>query len=77
MIERGEQLRLAREPRQAVRIECEPLGQHLQRDVAIQLRVARAVHLAHGARTEGGDDVVGTDPKTGREDVVRRRVVRR
>ena len=64
MIERGEQLRFALEPRQAVRIERELRGQHLQGDFAIQLRVARAIHLAHGARTKRGDDFVGTYSKT-------------
>ena len=77
VIERGEQLRFAREPRQAVRIEREPLGQHLQGDVAIQLRVARAIHLAHGARTKRGDDFVGTHSKTRGEDCVRQRAVHR
>ena len=60
MIEGGEQLRFALEPRQAVRIEREQLGQHLERDFAIELRVASAVHLAHGARTKRRDDFVGT-----------------
>ena len=67
MIERGEQLRFALEPRQAVGIESEQLGQDLQGDVAIQLRVAGAVHLAHRARTKRRDDFVGTDATTRRE----------
>ena len=71
VIERGEQLRFALEPRQAVRIECEQLGQDLQGDFAIQLRVAGAVHLAHGARTKWGDDFVGTYSKTRGEDCER------
>ena len=77
MIERGEQVRFARESRRAVRIECEPLGQHLQGDDAIQFRVACAVHLAHGARTERGDDLVGTDAKTRGKDGVRQRGIHR
>ena len=56
--ERGEHLRFALEPRQAVRIECEQRGQDLQGDFAIELRVAGAVHVAHGARTKRGEDFV-------------------
>ena len=70
-------MRFAPEPRQAVRIECEPPGQHLQGDFAIQLRVARAEHLTHGARTKRCDDFVGTHSKTSGEDCVGRRVVYR
>ena len=50
---------------------AEELRQHLQGDVAIQLRVARAVHLAHGARSKRGDDFVGTDSLSGGEHGVR------
>ena len=61
------QLRFAREPRAAVRIDRDQLGQHLQRDVAMEVRVASAINLAHGARTERGDDLVRADAKTRRE----------
>ena len=49
VVQRREHLRLAPEPRDAIGIQSERPWQHLQRDVAIQLRVAGAVHLAHGA----------------------------
>ena len=75
--ERGQQLRFAREPRQVVRIDCETFWQYLQRDITIQFRVARSVHLAHGAHAEEGDDVVGTDAKTRREGGARPSVLRR
>ena len=39
MIEGREQLRFAPEPGGAVRIEGEPLGQHFQRNDAIQLKI--------------------------------------
>ena len=77
MIERREYLSLARESCQPLRIECEPFGQYLQRDIASELRVARAVHLAHRAGTQQADDVVLTDADTRSEDRVRRRVIRR
>ena len=37
-------------------------GQHLDRDVAVELRVARAIDLAHAARADGAGDLVGADP---------------
>ena len=58
MIERREHLRLAAEPCDAVAVERERLGQNLQRDVAIELCIARAIHLAHPAGPEGGEDFV-------------------
>ena len=56
MIQRREGLGFAGEPRQAIRIIRERVGQDLQRDVAIELRVARPIHLAHAARAERGVD---------------------
>ena len=61
MIQRREHLRFALEARQAIGIEREQFGQDLQRNVTIQLRVARAVHLAHGAGAEQRDDLVRPD----------------
>ena len=53
MVQRGEHLRFALEAREAIRIARERVGQDLQRDVAIQLRIARAIHLAHAAGAKG------------------------
>ena len=36
-------------------------GQDLDRDVAPELLVARAIHLAHPTLTEFGDDLVGAE----------------
>ena len=58
MVQRGEHLGFALEARQAFGIERELLRQNLDRDVAIQLRVARAIHLAHAARADLGDDFI-------------------
>jgi hypothetical protein len=66
MIERGEELRLAFKPRQPVTVRGERFGQDLDRDVALQLRVARAIHLAHAARAERGHHFVRAEPLTGR-----------
>ncbi len=65
MIERREHLRFATESRQPVGIADDGVRQQLQRDVALQLGVSSAIHLAHGARAEGADDVVGTEPGAG------------
>ena len=53
MIQRGEHLRFALEARQTVGIAANDVGQDLERDVALQLRVARAIHLAHPAGPKG------------------------
>ena len=45
----------------------EPLGEHLDRDVALQPGVARAIHLAHPAGADRGDHFVRTEPGAGRE----------
>jgi hypothetical protein len=61
VIERREHLRLAAETRQAIRIVCDGREQHFDRDVAIQLRVPRAIHLAHPAGAKRRDDFVRTE----------------
>ena len=67
MIQRGERLRFALEPRDPLGIGREQLGQDLDRDVAIELRVARAVDLAHPARAEGGENLVRSEASAGRK----------
>ena len=61
MVQRGQHLGFAPEPREPIRIERERFGQDLQRDVAIQLCVARAIHLAHPACAERRLNFVGTE----------------
>ena len=39
-------------------VRGERLGENLDRDDAIESRVARAIHLAHATRAEGGEDFV-------------------
>jgi hypothetical protein len=43
------------------------IGQHLQRDIASEPRVARAVYLAHSTHTEGGEDLVCAEVSAGGE----------
>ena len=58
MIQRGECLRFALEARDALGIRDEHIRQHLDRDVAFQLRVPRAIHLAHPTRADGAEDFI-------------------
>ena len=46
------------EPRAAVRVRGERLGQNLDRHVAAEPGIPRAVDVAHPARPEQGDDLV-------------------
>jgi hypothetical protein len=50
----------ALEPREAIRIGREEIGQDFDRDVAMELRIAGAIHLAHTTGTDGGNDLVRT-----------------
>ena len=64
MIERRKRPRLALETREPFRIPRKQIGKHFDRYLATQLRVARAIDLAHPARADGGHDFVGPDPAT-------------
>jgi hypothetical protein len=61
MIQRGERLRFASEARHALRVVRKRLRQDLDRDIPIELRVARAIHLAHTAGADRAGDLVRAD----------------
>jgi len=61
MVQGPEELGLTLEAREAVGIGCELVGEHLDRNVAIELRITRPIHLAHAARTERFDDFEGAE----------------
>ena len=61
MRERRDGAGLALEPRQASRVAGERRGQDLDRDLAPEPRVPGAVDLAHPARAERGEDLVGAE----------------
>ncbi len=65
MVQRGERLGFPREARQAVRVMRERRGQHLDGDVAVELCVARAPHLAHPAFAERRGDMVNAEAGAG------------
>ncbi len=62
MIQRGEHPRLPLEAREPLGVARERVRQELDRDIALELRVARAVHLTHAARTEQGLHLIHTKP---------------
>src|SRR5919201_1463403 len=63
MIERREKFRFALEAGQAVRIVRECFRQDLDRDLALQPRIARAIHLTHAAGAEGRKDLVRAEAR--------------
>ena len=65
MIKRGEDLRFAAEARETVGIVGDGRPQDFDCDVAIQLRVASTVDLAHSARANGGKDLVWAKARAG------------
>ena len=56
MVQRGEHLRFALEAGKPVGICASSSGRTLQRDIAIELRIARTEYLAHPADADAGDD---------------------
>src|SRR5882672_12276037 len=67
MVERGQHLRLALKACEAIGIERERLWDDLQRNVATELRIARAIDLAHAAGAEGGEDLIRAETASGCE----------
>jgi hypothetical protein len=55
------------EAAEAIRVRRERRRQDLDRDVAAEARILRAVDLAHPSRTERRDDLIGTQTGTGGE----------
>ena len=65
VIERRQDLRLALETRDPIGLQREELRKDLQRDVAIEVRVTRAIDLAHPARAQRHGDLVDTEADAG------------
>jgi hypothetical protein len=53
--------RLLLEALAAIGVVCELLRENLDRELAPEALVARAVHLAHASRAEGSEDLVRTE----------------
>ena len=67
MVQGRERLGFAGESREPVRVTGEQIREDLERDIAVELRVARAVDLAHAAGANGGDHFIGTETGAGSE----------
>ena len=66
MIQRREDLRLALEAGQPLRVRREGIRQHLDGDVPLERRVARSLDLAHAAFADQGGDFVGAEARATR-----------
>ena len=67
MVERGKNLRLAPEAGHSFGVLRNGRRQDLDSSVAVQPRVACAVHLAHSAFTKRADHLIGADSRADRE----------
>ena len=67
MTQRREELRLAPESFEAMRIGREALGQDLERHAPPEPRVLRGIYLAHAPDADEADDVIRADPSAGLE----------
>ena len=67
MIELPGGARLLLEPMHPAGIGRQRLGDQLDRHVATETRIARAVDVAHAAGAQPADDLVRTDPRAGRD----------
>jgi len=65
MIERRERLRFAREPHQPIRIVRKRVREDFERDLAIELGIARPIHLPHPAFADRGRDRVDGETRAG------------
>ena len=64
MIQGRQELRFALEPGEVRRVGSQAVAEDLDRDAAVELGVAPAIHLAHGAGAERGVDLVSAEPTT-------------
>ena len=61
--QRGQSLRLGPKPGEVRRVFLEMRMDDLERDLTVQLGIARAVHLAHPAGAKDRQHFIGTDPR--------------
>ena len=67
MVQSGERLRFAFEPRDPLGIGCDGLGKDLDGDAAVQARVGGPVDFTHPPGAEGIGNRIGTEARAGRE----------
>ena len=64
-VEGRERFQLPLESRQTIGITGQRLGQDLERDLSIELGVARAIDLAHTPGPERAENLVRADTRSG------------
>ena len=64
VVQGGHRVGLAFEPGERVGVLRERFRQDLDRDEAVQFRIACFVHLSHAARAEGREDLVGAESRS-------------
>src|SRR5438045_511707 len=69
MVQRREELCFALKPRQPIHVLRKALGQDFERDLALQPRVARAIHLAHPAGAKRGESLIRPSRVPARSDI--------
>ena len=52
-------------PGEAIRILREGFGQHLERHIAVELRISGSIHLPHAAFADLGGDGIGAEGGAG------------
>src|SRR5262249_60387688 len=67
MIQGREDVRLALKPRQTLGIAGNGRREDFERDLALQPRIPRPIHLAHATGAERCNDFVGADTRPGGE----------
>ncbi len=65
MVERGEDFGFALESGEPFRVKGDVRRQHLDRHLALQLRVRRPIYLSHSAHADLGSDLIGAEPSAG------------
>jgi hypothetical protein len=65
MIERGEDVGLARKPGDPFGLLGKRRRQDLDRHLSPELQILRAIDLPHPACTKGGEDLIGTETGAG------------
>jgi hypothetical protein len=65
MVQRGRGSRFLLEALQPITVARERRRQNLDGDVAVEARIAGAIHLAHSAGADGVEDLIGSDARTG------------
>jgi hypothetical protein len=58
VIERRQDLRFAKKPSRSISVAGEQVRQDFQSDIAIELRIARLIHLAHPTNADHRLDLV-------------------